>query len=126
MSDTLAHTLPHTNTRSLMEDPMQLRDPGAAGDMKVSALQLAQAESWVLLSGSQALDAERHSFSSWVVLSAIAPSSVFERSAFWACGVRHAVFVLTDMGSCCKWKGRLLGIQFFYVLNLFYMFPLKG
>lgn len=60
MSDTLAHTLSHTN--SLMEDPMQLRDPGAAGDMKVSALQLAQAESWGLFSGSQALDAEQHSF----------------------------------------------------------------
>lgn len=44
MSDTLAHTLPHTNTRSLTEDPMQLRDPGAAEDMKVSALQLSQAE----------------------------------------------------------------------------------
>lgn len=111
MSDTLTHTLPHTNTLSLMEDPMQLRDPGAAEDMKVSALQLTQAEryqSWVLFSASQELDAERHSFSCWVVLSAIAPSSVFERSAFWARGVWRVVFVLTDMGSCFKWKGRLL------------------
>ncbi|XP_039508136.1 zinc finger protein 385A isoform X4 [Pimephales promelas] len=41
MSDTLAHTLPHTNTRSLMEDPMQLRDPGAAEDMKMDPVQKA-------------------------------------------------------------------------------------
>ncbi|ROL46944.1 Zinc finger protein 385A [Anabarilius grahami] len=41
MSDTLAHTLPHTNTRSLTEDPMQLRDPGAAEDMKMDPVQKA-------------------------------------------------------------------------------------
>uniref|UniRef100_A0A8C2H0H8 Zinc finger protein 385A n=1 Tax=Cyprinus carpio TaxID=7962 RepID=A0A8C2H0H8_CYPCA len=41
MSDTLTLTLPHTNTSSLMENPMQLRDPSASEDMKMDPVQKA-------------------------------------------------------------------------------------